>query len=120
MTSPPPLVPSQTFTPLQNAAEERAYAPLSETARLFAGWLLAWYGLVFVAGALQQDGRLSPDLPLLEALYNSNLVLTAAFTTFLFLLLQSIHRITRTGYITGFFLTLVWLGGTYGFWVNVQ
>ena len=88
-------------------AEERAYVPLVDTLRLFAGWLLAWYGLVFLLGDLQMHGRLPPELPLVEALFTSSIVLRFTFTTFLFLLLTSVHSWLGRGIGKGLALTIV-------------
>lgn len=84
-TVPPP---AQT---IRTTAEDMEYLPLVDTLRLFAGWLLAWYGIVYLLGWYQISGKISSDIPFLQALFASSLVLRFAFGTFLFLLLTSVH-----------------------------
>src|SRR3989344_9162604 len=73
-------------------ASVRTYVPLMDTVRIFAGWLLAWYAVVFVLGSLQLDRKISEDLPFVQALFQSPLVLRFSCATFLVLLLSSLHR----------------------------
>lgn len=68
------------------------YIPLIDTLRLFAGWLLAWYGVVFGIGSYTVSGKLPFEIPFIEGLFYSTLILRFAFATFLFLLLTSIHH----------------------------
>lgn len=100
-------------------AEERAYVPLVDTLRLFAGWLLAWYGLVFLLGDFQMHGHLPADLPLVEALFTSSIVLRFTFGTFLFLLLTSIHSWLGRGIGKGLILTVIGAFAFVLFHVNV-
>jgi hypothetical protein len=86
--------------------EEKAYIPLVETLRLFAGWLLAWYGAVYVLGGFQLEHKLPVEVPFLEALFTSPLVLRFTFGTFLFLLMTSIHRWMGRGVGKAITLTL--------------
>lgn len=90
-------------TPVGKAAshneDDPSYIPLTDTLRLFAGWLLAWYALVYLLGSFRASGRMPFDIPFLEALFVSPLVLRFSFATFLFLLLTSVHR--RAGRGTG-------------------
>lgn len=86
--------------------EEQSYVPLTDTLRLFAGWLLAWYALIYILGEFQTEGRLPFDIPFLEALFASPLVLRFTFATFLFLLLTSIQRATGKGFAKGLMLTI--------------
>ena len=87
--------------------KQKMYAPLIDTLRLFAGWLLAWYGAVYVLGAYQQEQVLSSDIPFLQALFQSPLILRFTFGTFLFLLLSSLHQWMGRGIGKGIFLTIV-------------
>jgi len=89
------------------AEEEASYLPLIETLRLFAGWLLAWYGLVYLLGGLQMKRNLSADIPFIAALFSSSLVLRFSFATFLFLLLTTVHAWIGKGIAKGIVLTLV-------------
>jgi len=81
--------------------KDESYLPLTDTLRLFAGWLLAWYALVFLLGSYQLTGRISYDVPFLQALFESSLVLRFSFATFLFLLLTDLHRWLRGNVLFG-------------------
>lgn len=111
--SPPPL-PRE-----KQPAASPAYQPLLETVRLYAGWLLAWYGLVFALGGYQATKGLPFKFPLVYGLAQSPLVLSFAFATFLFLLLSTLAKALRAG--TGFAvaLALVWAVGVYAYRVNL-
>ncbi len=85
------------------------YVPLLDTLRLFAGWLLAWYGLIYLLGSLQRNDKLPSDIPFLEGLFTSSVVLRFTFGTFLFLLLTSIHRVLGGGVIKGFLLSTLFV-----------
>ncbi len=87
--------------------EESAYVPLVETLRLFAGWLLAWYGIVYLLGDFMMQQKMPVYIPYLEALFTSDLVLRFTFGTFLFLLLTSIHSALNRGVGKGIALTII-------------
>lgn len=89
------------------AMQEPVYVPLTDTLRLFAGWLLAWYALIYVLGQFQTEGRLPLQIPFLEALFVSPLVLRFTFATFLFLLLTSVQRATGKGMAKGLILGII-------------
>lgn len=91
-----------------------AYAPLHETLRIFAGWLLAWYGLIYALGFLESTKRLEP-LPFIHELFVSPLVLQFTFGTFLLLALSNVHRWIGRGILAGFFLTIVYAAVLTGF-----
>jgi hypothetical protein len=82
------------------------YIPLIDTLRLFAGWLLAWYGVVFLLGAYKMNEKISMDLPFIQGLFESPLVLRFAYATFLFLLLTSVHIWSGKGVLKGIGLTI--------------
>lgn len=90
------------------------YAPLLDTIRLYAGWLLAWYAIVFLVGGQQKLGRLATDIEWLESLSQSPLVLRCAFGTFLFLLLSTIYT-WKGGTMMAVSLTVVWIAVITGF-----
>ena len=81
-----PVMAAQTLP--EDAAE---YIPLVDTLRLFAGWLLAWYAVVYLLGSFQLNGKIPYDIPFLQGLFESPVVLRFAFATFLFLMLTNIH-----------------------------
>lgn len=94
--------------------DETMYAPMHETLRIFAGWLLAWYGLIYALGFLEQTGKLSP-IPFIHELFASRLVLQFTFGTFLVLALSNVHRWLGRGPFVGFALSLAYLGALAGF-----
>lgn len=94
-------------TPAIQEAAATAYIPLVETLRLFAGWLIAWYGLVYFLAGLQAKKDISADIPFISALSSSGLVLRFCFATFLFLLLTSVHERMGKGIAKGIVLTVI-------------
>ena len=68
------------------------YFPLLETLRLYAGWLLAWYCLVYAVGSYQYTRPLPLRIPYAESLFLSPLVLSFTFGAFLFLFLSGIYK----------------------------
>ena len=96
------------------ARDDSPYAPLTETLRVFAGWLLAWYGIIYALGFLEQSGKL-PALPFVHELFLSPLVLQFTFGTFLFLALSNVHRWLGKGMLAGFFLAVFWIALVAGF-----
>jgi hypothetical protein len=84
--APAPLKPSVC------AATESGYLPLSDTLRIYAGWLLAFLFVIFAAGSYQYLRALPLENELLSDWVTSQLVLNVAATTFTFLLLSSLHR----------------------------
>ena len=88
--------------------EEDEYAPLSDTFRLFAGWLLAWYALVYLLGSYQREYELPYELSFIDNMFSSPLVLRFAFGTFLFLFFGSLHRWMRGGMIKGILFFVLW------------
>lgn len=99
--------------------EMHSYVPLTETLRLFAGWLLAWYGLVYLFGALKLENRLPFEVPFVDGLFLSPLILRLAFGTYLFLLLTTIHKAVGRGTGKGIALTLAGALAFAFFHVNV-
>ncbi len=95
------------------------YIPLLQTLRLFAGWLMAWYGIIFLAGNYRADGRIPYDIPAIEGLASSPLVLRFAFGTFLFLGLTDLHKKAGSKAIIGVLLALVGAGLMWVFHLNV-
>lgn len=89
--------------------ETISYVPLLDTLRLFAGWLLAWYAVVYLLGSFRMNGKLPFEIPFLDGLFESWLVLRFTFGTFLFLLLGTIHERTGRGAGKGVALGLVWV-----------
>ncbi len=94
------------------------YIPLVDTLRLFAGWLLAWYALVYLLGSYSMSGKLPFEVPFLQGLFESPLVLRFSFGTFLFLALSSIHAWMGKGTGKGIVLGIVWVVFVVLFHVN--
>lgn len=88
-------------------AKHSSYHRLSDTLRLYAGWLLAWYFLIFAVGSYQRLRPLPFRSAFLDRLIDSRLVLEVAVGTFLFLLLTGMHRVLGRGVLLGTALTLV-------------
>ncbi len=99
--------------------QKAEYIPLLQTLRLFAGWLMAWYGIIFIAGTYRADGRIPYDIPAIEGLASSPLVLRFAFGTFLFLALTDLHKKAGSKAIVGVLLTIVGVGLMWVFHLNV-
>lgn len=98
---------------------EPTYYPLIDTLRLYAGWLIAWYGLIFAVGAYQHRGVLPFHSELIAGLASSPIVLSSAFGVFFFLMLSSIHKRISGGILKGIILTVVWTVGTVWFGINI-
>ncbi|MDA1208545.1 MAG: hypothetical protein O2904_00755 [bacterium] len=71
----------------------KSYYPFFETLRLYTGWLLAWYILVYAFGSYQHVKDISFRIPYVEALLPpfSPIVLRFAFTCFVFLAFSNIY-----------------------------
>ncbi len=96
----------------------KGYYPLVDTFRLYAGWLLAWYFLIYALGSYQWLRHLPFQIPFLGDLFQSTLILDFACACFLFLLLTSLHRRMGRGWVLGILLTLVGFGLFAGFYAN--
>ncbi len=97
------------------APSDDEYLPLNETLRLYAGWLLAWYGLVYLIGAFQDEKLLPFTIDFIDNLYRSPLTLQFAFGTYLYLLLGTMHRAWGRGILKGLFLGIVGVGLLWAF-----
>lgn len=114
---------SQLFQPhpALNEPKQRttvSYARLSDTLRLYAGWLIAWYVLIFSFGSYQLTRTLPLQSDLLEHFFVSPVLVTFAFGAFLFLLCTDIHRIEGRSHGYGGFLLLLGIGLVWLFAVN--
>lgn len=119
-------IPSWTTTdrakqaPKTSAADTTTvYIPLTQTLRLFAGWLMAWYGIIYLAGSYRADGRLPYDIPLIQSLAASDLVLRFAFAVFLFLLMTDLHKWTGSKAILGVLFSIIGVVTMWMFHINV-
>ena len=104
---------------MESIDQHDRYAPIVDTARLYAGWLLAWYAVLFLLSGQHALGRFPWDVSWLDGIARSPLVLRCAFGTFLFLLLSSLHRSMRGGGRSQAVLTVLWIGAVVVFAVLV-
>ena len=112
--SPPPLPEA----PTAPAARKR-YAPLLDTFRLYAGWLLAWYFLLLMLGGYEFTHAAPFQFPILEDFLLSPLVQKLAFAAFLFLLLSTLYRLGAHSILKAIVFVFVGLIGFAAFAVNV-
>ncbi len=128
----PPVLPKKKSDPLwtdidtekkkaevKALATEHTYVPLIDTFRLFAGWLLAWYAIVYLLGSAQALKQLPFEIPFIEGLFLSPLILRLTFATYLFLLFTTMHKAWGKGTGKGMILTLIGLALYAFFHVNV-
>lgn len=78
------------------ASPSRSYEPLVDTFRLYAGWLLAWYFVIFALGSYQVERTLPVEWEVLSNLLHSTLLLRFSFALFLFLTLSALYRIGKS------------------------
>ncbi len=95
------------------------YYPIIDTLRLYAGWLLAWYFLIYALGSYQFLRKFPFQLPYIDDLFWSPIVLSFTFGAFLFLLLSSVHRLFGRGLLTGAGLTVLGLVALFLFHQNI-
>lgn len=84
---------------------DQEYHPLIDTLRLYAGWLLACLFAVYALGIFQKLRALPWDIGILDEWVDSPLILHVTFTTFVFLLLSTVHRMLGRGLWKGIALT---------------
>ncbi len=99
-------VPMQQTASSQPTEHVTVHLPIVSTLRLYAGWLLAWYGLFMILGYYVSVRTLSIDIPFVQAFYSSRLILSFSIALFLFLLLSDLHR-RRGGKAFGFVLFVI-------------
>lgn len=111
----PPVVPTPQTTissPVEHSHAERpsVYHSIVSTLRLYAGWLLAWYGLFVAVGYYATYRSLPWDIPFVQAFYVSPLIFSFTVSIFLFLLLSQLHRTLRGKLMLGVLLSVVGIG----------
>lgn len=87
--------------------DKKTYYPITDTLRLYAGWQLAIYALVYVLSYYQLNRNLSFEIPYINGILYSPLVFSFTFASFLFLLCTSIHRLLGRGLLKGLILLLL-------------
>jgi len=90
-------------------AAKSQYHPLLSTLRLYAGWLLAWYGLFVALGYYARTRALPWEIPFVSAFSGSSLVFIFVAAIFLFLLFSTLHKALRSSVLVGIFLSIVWI-----------
>jgi hypothetical protein len=85
---------------------EGKYHSISSTLRLYAGWLLAWYGLFVATGYYAMERALPWDIPFVQAFYVSPLIFSFIVAMFLFLMLSFGSRIIKAGAVLNIALSL--------------
>lgn len=106
-----PVAPLKKVEPAsQKAKSTHSYLPLMATLRLYAGWLLAWYGLFVALGYFTTVRQLPFEIPFVQAFYFSPLIFTFTAGIFIFLLLSAVHKALHGKLVTGILLTLVGVG----------
>lgn len=124
---PTPVPPEKSHKILEKEKSEpvpkqaKAYYPFIDTLRLYAGWLLAWYCLVYAIGGYQYNKRIFLHVPYVEALLPpfSSIVFSFTLASFLFLLLTSIHKIMGGTKLRTFGLVLLGVAAFALYRINV-
>ncbi len=93
--------------PAESGDANAGYYPLVDTLRLYAGWLLAFLVVLSSASGFALLGKLPFHSQLLQEWLLSGAIRNAAFVTFLFLLLSTVHGVLRGGVWKGIGLMLV-------------
>lgn len=96
--------------PDHHPKETATYFPLLDTLRLYAGWLLSWYFLIFAFGSYAYLRDLPVEIPLVSGLFQSPIIISFAFGAFLFLLLTELHKLFGKGKFMGLLLSVAWIG----------
>ncbi len=105
---------SSSSTQPSRGTSSAGYHPLVSTLRLYAGWLLAWYGLFVALGYYTHVRQLPWLLPFVEAFFISPLIFTVIVAIFLFLILGSIHRAIHGRWISRIISAAVGIGAFVG------
>ncbi len=106
--------PVATVTAAPLTAETSMYHPLVSTLRVYAGWLLAWYGLFVALGYYTNKRALAWNLPFVEAFFLSPLIFSFIVAIFLFLFLGSIHRAIHGHWMSRIILGFFGIGAFVG------
>ena len=76
-------------------SQQSDYFSLVDTGRLYAGWLLAWYGL-FIGLGYYVHGRALPwPIPFVEGFYGSTLIYQCIVALFIFLALSTLRSLLQ-------------------------
>jgi hypothetical protein len=107
---PKPHIPPAASAPIP----PRSYHPLFATLRLYAGWLLAWYGLFVAIGYYATVRMFSFDIPFIQGFFVSPLIFSFIVAIFLFLMLGTVQRAIHGTMISGMVLSILGIAGFVG------
>lgn len=113
-TTVPDTAASQPQVAQPDQPSESRYHTLVKTITLYAGWLLAWYGLFVALGYYTTTRTLPWDVPFVQAFYVSPLIFSFTIAIYLLLLTIAVHKILRGGWMSGIFLTCISCAGFVG------
>lgn len=100
---------------LEKEQPSAAYYPFGETVRLYAGWLLAWYGLVYILGHYERTRQPLPSIPYVAGLLYSPAIFTFTLGCFLYLLFHTLIRRYSFNTGTDFLIALVGIAAFAGY-----
>ena len=92
------------------ASVQKIYLPIAATLRLYAGWLLAYYSVVYAVGFYAHSRTLPMEIPYVEALMLSPLVLSFTLAAYLFLVFHTLYQVLGKGLMKGIFLSIAGIG----------
>lgn len=104
---------------LEKDDPEAVYYPLGETVRLYAGWLLAWYGLVYILGHYERSRQPLPSIPYVSGLLYSPAIFTFTLGCFLYLFCHTLMRRFPVNTGVDFLISLVGIGIFVSFLVSI-
>jgi hypothetical protein len=108
LSSPPKPEPAP--TPSVSKSPVARSSSLLDTLRLYAAWLLAWYGLVMGLGYYVHERTLNFEIPFVEGLFLSSIVFSFLLAMFLFLFISSLVKALKGGLITGGLTGIIGIG----------
>ncbi len=98
--------------------DDASYHPLADTLCLYAGWLLSILFVVFAIGNYQLLRHLPFHSSLIDDWIKSPLILNVEVTTFVFMMLSSVHRAMGRGLWRGLVLIVFGFAILVAFRVN--
>lgn len=102
----------------ETTATTKLYFPITDTFRLYAGWLLAGYFVAYILGQYQLTKPLPFQIPYVLAFLYSPLILSFTLAAFLYLLITSIHKQIKGGFWSGVLLSILAIGAFVLFRIN--
>ncbi len=87
-------------------SQHKVYLPIAATLRLYAGWLLAYYSIVYAVGWYAHSRNLPVEIPYVEALMLSPLVLSFTLAAYVFLVFHTLHQAWGKGITKGMVVSI--------------